>query len=528
MAATNEQIQQAIESFFLLFNGVVVFLMSCGYTLIESGGVRSQNAGHTLFKTLLIFITSALSYWLIGYAFAFGGNPNVILGTRFWASERFGSKDLYPGVENFTNSNNVYKLNNQDPYINFFYNYMLAFLVTNIAASAFAERCRVPVYVLFTILMSGIVYPFLTHWMWGANGWLGAIVGARDYGGSAIIYLTAGVAALIGTIFLGPRFGRFEPRTLPLFGHSIPITSVGAILVAFGFFVLNSGGDHRIIGKAYGDRVGHGLINTLLSGATSGATYYLLQRVIESINQPARHLKRRVFLSTVNSILCGMVAVAAGAVAYNPWSSVIIGFIASLSFLLWSKLLIKLQIDDPVETAAVHIGGGLWGIFALPIFRRTIGPKTDGTFDENVFYSIIYRITLGESWRGLLNSLCTAAVVIAWTAIFITVLFIILKLLNLLKVSKDEELRGIDLFQHGEPAYALRIYCAACGEQLQGKTIEQETVGTAGGGLRTNFPTIVTDAEGAIVPIEYFSDRNGTGGNTNESKIKSLNEENRV
>ncbi|CAF1172378.1 unnamed protein product [Rotaria sordida] len=528
MAATNEQIQQAIESFFLLFNGVVVFLMSCGYTLIESGGVRSQNAGHTLFKTLLIFITSALAYWLIGYAFAFGGNPNVILGTRFWASERFGSKDLYPGVENFTNSNNVYKLNNQDPYIHFFYNYMLAFLVTNIAASAFAERCRVPVYVLFTILMSGIVYPFLTHWMWGANGWLGAIVGARDYGGSAIIYLTAGVAALIGTIFLGPRFGRFEPRTLPLFGHSIPITSVGAILVAFGFFVLNSGGDHRIIGKAYGDRVGHGLINTLLSGATSGATYYLLQRVIESINQPARHLKRRVFLSTVNSILCGMVAVAAGAVAYNPWSSVIIGFIASLSFLLWSKLLIKLQIDDPVETAAVHIGGGLWGIFALPIFRRTIGPKTDGTFDENVFYSIIYRITLGESWRGLLNSLCTAAVAIAWTAIFITVLFIILKLLNLLKVSKDEELRGIDLFQHGEPAYALRIYCAACGEQLQGKTIEQETVGTAGGGLRTNFPTIVTDAEGAIVPIEYFSDRNGTGGNTNESKIKSLNEENRV
>lgn len=157
--------------------------MSCGYTLIESGGVRSQNAGHSLFKTLLVFseysiflfifsvylksffylitmlhiisVTTALAYWIFGYAFAFGENPNVILGTRFWASERLGAKDLYPGVENFTNSNNVYKLNNQDPYIHFFYQFMLAFLVTNIAASSFAERCRVPVYVLFSILISG-------------------------------------------------------------------------------------------------------------------------------------------------------------------------------------------------------------------------------------------------------------------------------------------------------------------------------------------------------------------------------------
>lgn len=95
-----------------------------------------------------------------------------------------------------------------------------------------------------------------------------------------------------------------------------------------------------------------------------------------------------------------------------------------------------------------------------------------------------------------MNSLCTAAVVMAWTAIFVALLFLLLKLLRLLKVSEEEELRGIDLFQHGEPAYALRIYCAACGEQLQGKTIEQENVGAAGVGTRNNFPSIVTDAEG--------------------------------
>lgn len=98
----------------------------------------------------------------MGYAFAFGGSSNVIIGTRFWASERFGAKDLYPSVENYTNSNNVYKLNNQDPYINFFYNYMLTFLVTNIAASAFAERCRVPAYVLFSIVMSGKYHRILS------------------------------------------------------------------------------------------------------------------------------------------------------------------------------------------------------------------------------------------------------------------------------------------------------------------------------------------------------------------------------
>lgn len=523
MTATNQEIQSAVESFFLLFNGVVVFLMSCGYTLIESGGVRSQNAGHSLFKSLLILICSALAYWIVGYPFAFGGNGNVILGTRFWASEQFGARALPPGIENHTNNNNIYQLNNQDPYIHFFYHFSLAFLVTNIAASAFAERCCVLAYILFSILMTGIVYPFLSHWMWGENGWLGDVVGARDYGGSAILYLTAGVAALIGTIFLGPRFGRFEPRTLPLFGHSIPITSVGAIIVAFGFFVLNSGADHRITGVAYGDRVGHGLINTLLSGAASGATYYLLQRAIEAVKKPARHLKRRVFLSTVNSILAGMVAVAAGAVSYNPWSAIVVGFIAAFSFLGWSKLLTKLHIDDPVETAAVHIGGGLWGIFALPIFRRTVGPDANGAFAEDTFYSIIYRITVGESWRGLLNSLCTAAVVMAWTAVFIGLLFLVLKITKLLKVSGEEEIRGIDLFQHGEPAYALRIYCAACGEQLQGKTVEQEQNNS-----RPNFPTIVTDAEGAIVPIEYFNERNGSTGNLNGTKAKAPDEENRV
>ena len=96
-----------------------------------------------------------MAFWITGYAFAFGGNGNVLLGTRFWASEGFGARYLQPGVENYTTSNNVLKLNNQDPYINYFYNYMLAFLVTNIAASAFAERCRVPVYVLFSIVMSG-------------------------------------------------------------------------------------------------------------------------------------------------------------------------------------------------------------------------------------------------------------------------------------------------------------------------------------------------------------------------------------
>ncbi|CAF1074355.1 unnamed protein product, partial [Didymodactylos carnosus] len=485
----------------MIMRKVYRILMSCGYTLIESGGVRSQNAGHSLFKTLLILITTALAYWIFGYAFAFGQNANVILGYQFWASERFGDRDLRPGVENYTNSNPVYNLNNQDPYIHYFYHYMLAFLVTNIAASAFAERCRVPVYVLFSFVMAGFVYPFLSHWMWGKYGWLGNTIGARDYGGSAIVFLTAGIAALIGTAFLGPRFGRFEPRSLPLFGHSIPITSVGAILVAFGFFVLNSGADHRITGNAFGDRVGHGLINTLLSGATSGAVYYILQRLIEKIRKPARHLKRRVFLSTVNSILAGMVAVAGGAVTYNPWSSVIIGLIAAFSFLIWSKLLTRLHIDDPVETAAVHIGGGLWGIFAVPIFRRSVEFLPDGSWRPSDgttrFWSIIYNITQGESWRGLLNALCTAAVVIAWVAIFIALLFLILKLINLLKVSREEELRGIDLFQHGEPAYALRIYCAACGEQLQAKTIETETgMGVA---QRGNFPAIVTDAEGAHV-----------------------------
>ena len=115
--------------------------------------------------------------------------------------------------------------------------------------------------------------------------------------------------------------------------------------------MVNSGAEHRLTGVANGDRIGHGLINTLLAAAASGATFYLLQRSGEC-RKPARHLKRRVFLSTVNAMLAGMVAVAGGAIGYNPWSAVIIGFVASLSFLLWSKLIAKFQIDDPVETAA--------------------------------------------------------------------------------------------------------------------------------------------------------------------------------
>ena len=125
------------------------------YSRASSSSVSVVASNRDVFISDRLVVTSALAYWIAGYAFAFGGSSNFLLGTRYWASERFGARDLHPEVENYTNSNNVLKLNNQDPYIHYFYNYMLAFLVTNIAASAFAERCRVPVYILFSIVMSG-------------------------------------------------------------------------------------------------------------------------------------------------------------------------------------------------------------------------------------------------------------------------------------------------------------------------------------------------------------------------------------
>ncbi|KAL7673587.1 hypothetical protein ACOME3_008440 [Neoechinorhynchus agilis] len=398
-----------------------------------------------------------------------------------------------------------------DKYNHVFFHTTLALLVAMSSSSAFAERFKVYGSVVYCSLITAFVYPVICHWMWSSHGWLNKL-GATDSCGSSVIFLTSGVAGLVGTWFLGPRHGRFIPRLLPLFGHNMPIQTIGHILIYYGFLSLNcctnvqsSITDLNIIGR--------GAYNTIIAGSTSGLEFYLLTNFW---SMHGSRLKRRFHLSLSNSVIAGMVSVSSGAPVYEPWASVISGLIVPPIYILFSKATSKLRIDDPADTCSAHLSGGLVGMLLVS------GLKVLSGGHHYVTISHLGIRAIKNGWWILLWNTCACLVIILWTSILIIVLFLCFSISQNYRFSFEDEIRGVDLYRYGEPAYALRIYCASCGEQLQSRVIDsnsicvdqnnEEGLSSRNGKLipvpRQN--TIITDAEGAIVPIECLTDRSSS------------------
>merc|ERR1719402_541668 len=343
--------------------------MQCGFAFLEAGSVRSKNTVNILIKNILDAFIGGVSYWAIGWGLAYGGGGNPFCG----GSEFFG-----------------YQLDH-DLYAKWFFQFVFAATAATIVSGAIAERCQFAAYFVYSIIITGLVYPPVSHWAWdggrdmtwnvtydnGTTVTMSGNVGAgwlnsshyKDFAGSGVVHLLGGTCALVGCYFMGARKGRFNKQGNPIDmpGHSVPLAALGGFILIFGFLAFN-GGSQAQINSSPGDGavVGLAIVNTILGGCSGGLTVLFINRFIIKGHKWS-------FLMTLNGALAGMVALCAGCDSYEPWASLIVGCGAGACFLGAHLLMLKFQLDDPLDAVAVHGAGGLWGLLVLPFLWQREG-----------------------------------------------------------------------------------------------------------------------------------------------------------
>ena len=284
----------------------------------------------------------------------------------------------------------------------------------------------------FSTVISAIVYPVVVHWAWTDEGWL-AVNGYVDFAGSGVVHHLGGVCGFVGALFLGPRIGRFykDGTVGDIPGHSVPLAALGAFILMFGFFSFNGATNGAI--STYEDRdiVQRAIVNTMIGGTSSGIVTLL------SFRFSAR--KKWSLLSTINGILCGMIATCASCDRAAPWATFVVGILAALVYVIIHYSIIWFRIDDPLDAVAVHSGGGIVGVLAAPF---VIG--AGGVFDADNEVIAMHRI-----WSQVVGLL----VITAWSGGVSALIFYILKLNNKLRLPEEIEIRGADIIKHGESAY---------------------------------------------------------------------------
>ncbi|RMX43326.1 putative ammonium transporter 1 isoform X1 [Pocillopora verrucosa] len=427
MAKTPIEILQGnLDQFFLIIMGCLIFFMQTGFAFLEAGSVRSKNTTNILIKNFLDVFIGAVAYWLFGYAFAFGVESNGFIGHKF-----FALADL-PA----------------DKYSHWFFHFVFAATAATIVSGAMAERTEFKAYLLYSVFLTGFVYPIVTHWAWDENGWLykgveytkdnvTMTVAYQDFAGSGVVHVLGGTVALVGAAIVGPRLGRFVNGVpVLLAGHTVPKAALGGFILFFGFLAFNGGSQAAIASPGDADAVALSIVNTVLGGASGALTAMIIKRLGFAD-------KYWSLLFTINGGLTGMVALCAGCNAVHPYAAFIIGIIAGMAYVGWSTLMIRLKIDDPLDAVAVHLGGGFWGVLSVPIFNKDSGIFYDGS---------------GHSFRLFGWNLLGVLVIMAWSAALSLILFVVLRVTKQLRVSAEIEEKGLDIPKHGEPAYPLASY----------------------------------------------------------------------
>jgi Amt family ammonium transporter len=404
-------LKQGLDTMWVLLAAFLVFFMQAGFGMVEAGFIRAKNTCNILTKNFLDFCIASLGFFLVGYGLMFG-DGNGFMGTRGWCL--FGVDDTVNGIPLYA-----------------FWLFQAAFCgaAATIVAGGMAERMKFVGYLIYSFVISALIYPIVGHWIWG-GGWL-AKMGFADFAGSTVVHTVGGFASLVGTSILKPREGKYGIDGKPnvLAGHSIPLASLGVFILWFGWFGFNAG---STLGVTDGSTIGRVAINTNLAAALGGIT--AMVTVWKRFGKPDLSM-------AMNGALAGLVAITAPCAYVEPWAAIVIGASAGYIVVRGVELLDKLQIDDPVGAFPVHGMCGVWGTLCVGIFGR----KALGLANNGFFYSG-NPMQLGIQMVG---SVTAVAFVIAT----MTIVFKLIDLTAGLRVSREEELRGLDIGEHGMEAY---------------------------------------------------------------------------
>ncbi|MBK04082.1 MAG: ammonium transporter [Deltaproteobacteria bacterium] len=413
LAASGNVKVNALNTFWVLLAAFMVFLMQAGFGMVEAGLIRAKNAANILMKNMMDFCMASLGFFAFGYAIMFGGD-GALFGTTGWFL--IGAKSP-AGVD-------------VPMYAFWLFQAVFCGAAATIVAGGMAGRMKFAAYLMYSFVISAIIYPIVGHWVWG-GGWL-ASLNFHDFAGSTVVHATGGFAALIGTIVLGPRIGKFRLDGSASFiaGHNIPLVALGVFLLWFGWFGFNPG---STLGFSDPEQVARIAINTNLAAAMGSVTAMLTAWA--KFGKPDLGF-------TLNGALAGLVAITAPCSVVTPGSAIYIGAIGGLLCVYGVSWLDKLQIDDPVGAAPVHGFNGLWGTLAVGLFgQKALGSPTDGLFFGGGFKQ------LGIQFLG-------AIAVIAFVIISMWIVFKAIDASVGLRVSEQEELQGLDLSEHGMESYS--------------------------------------------------------------------------
>ena len=402
----NEQ-NFAINTVWVALCAALIFFMEAGFALLEAGFVRSKNAMSIIAKVIIDITFGGIAFFIVGFGIAYGSSNG-------WFALDFGimNQDLGLGL---TVSNNLF----------WFIQLGFAIAAISIVSGALAERMKLFPYAILVIFFCAILYPLVANWVWNPNGWL-AMRGFNDFAGSAAVHAMGGFAALAAAIVLGPRIGKYskegKSNTIP--GHNLPLASVGAFILWFGWFGFNPGSSLGAVGNW--ELIGSVVVNTFLASASGGIatmiyTYFTYTKIDITM--------------VINGVLAGLVSITAGCNVVGPVSAIIIGAIAGILVDVAVVFFDKIKVDDPVGAIAVHGVNGLFGTLAVGLFA----------IEGGLFYG------------GGASLLLTQILGVSAIALFsFTLTFIIMKLLKMsigIRISNEDEEAGIDASSFGVQSY---------------------------------------------------------------------------
>ena len=409
--------------YWYLIGAALVFFMQAGFAMVETGFTRSKNAGNIIMKNLMDFCIGTVVFMLLGFGLMMGedalaglvGIPNMDLFAHF--------KDFIANpAEGFTGAST------------FVFNLVFCATAATIVSGSMAERTKFSSYCIYSAIISLLIYPIEAHWIWG-GGWLSQM-GFHDFAGSAAIHMVGGIAALIGAIILGPRIGKYvkdkdgkvtKVNAIP--GHSIPLGALGAFILWFGWYGFNGAAATST------SELATIFLNTTIAPAVA--------TVVTMIFTWIKNGKPDVSMC-INACLAGLVGITAGCCALDAIGATVVGVVSGILVVIVVEVLdLKLHVDDPVGAVGVHMANGIWGTVAVGLLANPAAPA--GL--HGLFYT-------GEWYQLGVQVLGVVSVGAYTTALMIGTFFLIKKTVGL-RVTREEEIKGLDSTEHGLPsAYA--------------------------------------------------------------------------
>lgn len=402
-----------------LIGAALVFFMQAGFAMVETGFTRAKNAGNIIMKNLMDFCIGTVVFVLLGFSLMMA--EDYVLGI-------FG----VPNLQILTDFGGFLEEGNAPSFV---FNLVFCATAATIVSGAMAERTKFISYCIYSAVISLLVYPIEAGWVWNSQGWL-VQLGFHDFAGSAAIHAVGGITALIGAIFVGPRLGKYvrdkegnvkKVNAIP--GHSITLGALGCFILWFGWYGFNGAAAWD------GNSLASIFVTTTIAPAVATCTTMLYTWI--------KNGKPDVSMC-LNGSLAGLVGITAGCDAVDAFGSVIIGVVSGILVVIVVEFLdLKLHIDDPVGAIGVHLANGIWGTVAVGLLAN---PKAPAGL-EGLFYTGSAKL-LGVQCLGILS-------ILAWTGVMMTLTFFILKKTIGLRVTPEEEIKGLDSTEHGLPsAYA--------------------------------------------------------------------------